>query len=730
MGVLCTACGDEPPPEPGPISVTDAGETIRAVTSRDSDTVLGPVVIDGVSYSLTIPALAVGPDIEVAMTPVALGDAPVRVLGAFRFEPSGLEFLVPATLIAEGVSGSAFAAASLEDDGTGATFAFAPVANGVVRAYVEHFSVHAIVDAANDAAVAISAANIANVPQGVFDSVGPLAEAYNVHVAPAIARAGDSLTAFAFAARMLSEWNGAMQARNIAPEHHEALGERTFGETLQQATGELVTAAQRLFADLSQGTCRDGTGRLDGPSDWVNALLFVADQLSVFGGVAAEPSFYEPCITLRIMPEVLLQAGPIPREKRVVNVFVGLDGISPTGRIEAMRGSFSMALQGAIGPGGNNPFEFDPEKAEPVVVPVDRGEECALRTHTLVVELTGALQGTRRAANFGVQPATARLEFPDTGRCPCTMPAALEDPVCLEITGDVAATPTALSEPGIARLCAHAQEGGTPIDTFTVAWSADDGTLAAATTSTTTGESCVDWSSPQQHPSSSTPVTITATIDVGGAQVVVPTTITLEPSPCLASSQPITDPDRSFLKTIAEGKVIENNVLFAKLVDEGTSFAEVTNSGSGFSYSATATASVVEVTGAATTTGTTMTRNVTATAQSEMQKQLVVLSGSGTGTATLVFAVEGDLNSERGALFFSGEFDPDDIVGNGEASFFITDDLAPTHVMRTVTVNKSFSFSLGAPRRIYASMLLQAQDDTTATARLVSASVQIMSCQP
>lgn len=398
------------PPIPiGDVTVTDAGETVTVVTTGFADTIVGPILMGGVTFTLRIPAVAIGPDVEISVTPVTLGGAPFDSFGALRFGPSGTTFLVPATITAEGLPDVPVASALLDDEGRGTVLTFVPSADGIAQAHIEHFSVAAIIDAGS-AAGAISAAGLEHVPNDPVEAAPALARAFNETVVPAIDAAHESILTFAFAARMLSEWGAAQQNRELEITPSSALGGRTFGEAAADAADELVVAGERLLADLSEPKCRDGSGLLRHPFDWLGAVGHMAKALNVIGGDDFTPTQFEPCLTLAVAPEVLTQGGPIPRTQRFVQVLVGLEATTPTGFTAPMRGSFEIEATG-LGPDADRIRLLDTPSPALTPVDLDRGSICAERTESFGVTIRAALLNTLDVDNLILNPVTATLAY-------------------------------------------------------------------------------------------------------------------------------------------------------------------------------------------------------------------------------------------------------------------------------------------------------------------------------
>lgn len=413
---------DEPPavdaPEPlGDLVVAPAapdGEVVvaAAVTNGYEDAVVGPLVVDGVTYTLVVPAVALEEGVEITMEPVVLVDAPFTRFGAVRFGPAGLEFRVPATLVVEGVPQDApLASALLDDDGAEGVLTFAANDEGTVRAAIPHFSVASIVDAGTTRA-AIAAAGLAAVPFDPQAAASALTRALNDIVLPAVDGAGDSLQAFVLAQRLLAEWNAAVQVRGLQTSPFSGLGGETFGQAGADAVDRLVVEGQGLVADLQQPVCRDGSGQLHHPFDWFGALGHAASSLRLLGGDAAAPSEYAPCLTLAFAPAVSTQGAALPDSQRFVQVFVGIEATTPTGFTAPVAGSYLLEVEGAAGIDGATSVFFDAPSPALSPVDLDRGEDCAARTGVQVA-LTGALRDTLGLGNLRLDPVETILTFPE-----------------------------------------------------------------------------------------------------------------------------------------------------------------------------------------------------------------------------------------------------------------------------------------------------------------------------
>lgn len=449
------------------LTVTDAGESVTSVTNGYEDTVIGPILVGGVTYTLRIPAVAIGADVELKMTPVTLGNAPFESFGGVRFEPSGTTFRVPATLVAEGLPDVSVASAVLNDDGNDATLTFIPHANGAAEAFIEHFSVASIVDAAETEA-AIGAAGLARVPTDTLEAAPLLAQAFHDTVMPAIHSASESLTAFVFAQRLLVEWRAATQARALHSSPFSSLAGRTFGDAGSDAAEELVRMGQGLLADLSQPRCLDGSGQLSHPFDWFGAMAHVAAVLRVLGGDSATPDDFAPCLTIALTPSVLTQGGSIRRDQRFIQVFLGIDATTPNGITAPMAGSYQLDVVGATSFAGDDRIFFDATSPGLQAVDLDRGEECTTRSSTIEVAVTGALLDTLGLVNISLDPVTAVLTF--------------RDPLAFAAGPDTCQPPTITVSPAVAVV----EPGGTKQlvattapDTFDVVWSTNLGTVDA-----------------------------------------------------------------------------------------------------------------------------------------------------------------------------------------------------------------------------------------------------------
>jgi hypothetical protein len=410
----------------------DAGESVSAFTLGYADTIVGPVIVDGIAFSLVIPAVALPEGQFIEMTPVTFEDAPFTAFGAFRFAPDGLEFRVPATLVAEGLPDTPIAVGSTEDDGTGTTLTFAPSADGIARAPVEHFSVASIVDAASTQA-AIRAAGLAHVPESILAAVPPLANAFVQTVQPAIENANASLASLTIAARLLAEWGAAFQARNTTLETSPLLGGRTFQQTFSDAQAELGEEGAEVLEDLQRPVCHDGTGQLSHPLDWIHAF---GHAIQIVRDVASNlaPTSYAPCITLAFPLHITSygQGGSIARDQQFAEVFVALDGISPTGERAPVVGTYTVAASGTLAETQSPAVPVNATSPANTPVAFDRGTDCAARGD-LSFTITAGLPGLFGVANILLDPITTTFSKGSFGACPCEPPECI--PPTVSLTG-------------------------------------------------------------------------------------------------------------------------------------------------------------------------------------------------------------------------------------------------------------------------------------------------------
>lgn len=415
----------------GTLEVRELGAGVSATTDGFADVVLGPLAVGGVSYTLRIPAIAVPEGVEVTMTPVTFESAPFTHFGGVRFGPSGTVFRVPAELEIDGVPEDApLASVALRDDGTDAALTFATNRSGTARVLLEHFSVYSIVDAGTTRA-AVGAAGLAHVPRDTIAAAPLLTGALEELVRPAIAEADRGLDRFAYAVRMYSEWDAAVQARRLSRSSYEGLGGRTFGAVSAEASDALIAAGQRLLADLSRPTCQDGTGLLHHPHDWFTALGHMAWSLKLLGGDAATPRSISPCLTLSFSAAVAGQGRTLARSERFVQVFLGLEATTPSGFTAPVTGTYRMELDGATVI-GTEVLVVDAPSPGLMPIDLDRGETCDERAEFISALLTGVLRDTYGLWGLDLDPAEVTLEF----REPATAddPGTCEEPAPTTVT--------------------------------------------------------------------------------------------------------------------------------------------------------------------------------------------------------------------------------------------------------------------------------------------------------
>jgi hypothetical protein len=412
---------------------------VSAVTTDEHTTVVGPVELGGVTYRLEIPSFAIEPGVEITMTPVTLEGLSADVVGAFKFGPSGTEFLVPATLRAEGVPDMPISALRVDDSGIGAIASYTPNGSGIAEISVEHFSVVSFFLDINTL-FPVGAAGTAQVPFDDELAVPVMADIYNQTVVPKAQQAGASLRDFVIAMRLFEEWNAALQRRGtiFGRERPASLGGLSLSEARSDVSDLLAEKARDLFNQLSRPSCNDVTRRLFTPTNWIEVLVFLSDKASTLSGGGIELNNFAPCVTLSFPQEVLEQGDIIARTERQVDVALQLLATSPR-FTQPIRAEFRVTLTGAL-QNGMPSFPASPDDPRSIhEVPVFRAEDCFDRPHTVTAHIEGNIFGIvgvdPKELNFDVTPAVADITWTDIGLCPCfdttpspAVPGALPGP--------------------------------------------------------------------------------------------------------------------------------------------------------------------------------------------------------------------------------------------------------------------------------------------------------------
>lgn len=483
--------GEGEPAQPIAVDVEFTGETVAAVASVDGGAIL-TLTSANHTYVLDIGPEAVSEDVEITMEEVtipALGGAP-----GVRFSPAGLVFAQPAVLtidVAE-APGEVMVGLLFEEGVAGVEEQFAAPTSSGYSMLVPHFSTGTITGAAT-AAPALTEEqrrNLVGVESARQAVAKALADRYVARIEPDIARGRFGVAALRAASRELSNWKVDVDTAGVGNVVVGNLpGQPTLGALFQSGSDQLAQNLTLLYRDRTAPKCERGREVFD--------LRDFARVVTELQAIAAELIVTLPANSMCVSTELIVSGTPT----------------ALTSGDNEVRVSAELRLVG---------FDGTREPIGPALVLFDATGATGPTDVTTETGVVPAQVFTRPSQNrpLGVKVVvTAVSSDIQLGALPEVAPQVFQAQEPLEAL--LRLTPSTLSGPGTVELCALASARGASLDSFGAKWSLPQpiGSLSTGESSTTTGESCVIWTSPDPLPETEEAVAVLATVTATGASV-------------------------------------------------------------------------------------------------------------------------------------------------------------------------------------------------------------------
>lgn len=290
------ACAEQPPVDPGRLSVRSSADTTRGATKA-----LGPLggtveaaAADGTLYSLFVPPGALGASVEITVTPTAVGgleSIASEVPFAVELAPSGLTFATPARLMITPTARATVDFATSWREGTPGV-EIAPVRAGPGGSFVVdvvHFSgvatirstIHTYNTLLTLALVGLPdyqglkqqlVSHVLGLPGSAPDVANDVQQIYANHVKPYLDDADAGIVELQVASRRLAELEGLYQMMDLG---RIAQGTGTLQDLLDDA-GTLFATKGTAFVGHFTTAC---DGQVSDLTDWFAIPILALAEL-------------------------------------------------------------------------------------------------------------------------------------------------------------------------------------------------------------------------------------------------------------------------------------------------------------------------------------------------------------------------------------------------------------------------------------------------------------------